>query len=1142
MLSNTHSPKDLRSKVLTKNNEYLKKISNDTNDSSEFTELVTEEIIENKNMEYIPHSSKDTTWLQKKWGFIIGTLGVNIAFIFLVIFTKASAYLMIPFITLSHVKDVIFVVISIVARVFRIEKKNWGKKVPLIKGSSLKMASIVTCYTEKYETVLETCVSLFASAEKTKEYIDINVKNVVICVCDGRLVGQENSEPLGDSFRKLMTPTQKPIFRKYVTWKNQTAIAMINIGYLHDPSRIFILIVKSKNHGKKDGLILAKKVISDINSSKDKYSSHPDLTYNESDKTLDNTDNTSNNPLIKYTFCCDADTAIDVNAIPICIKNMESYPELDASVCLLRVMFHKKSFFWDPMQHFQYFNSQFVRRGTESFFGKVTCLSGSGNMCRVSSSAYKYANYHYEKYPKTTSMMDVVPKMIGTDRRYTTLMLKESKKTKLAMLPKSYVYTETPQDFLTYISQRKRWGTNSFSNSLVNIASRNFPWYLKISALVDLFRILSSYFRIVSYIWFWVYIYQVELASVYFVLATIAIVYLYAFTIIAVYGDKRLVLLYGFVLNKLTSPIFTALIFTEILFRFDDFNWGMTQKIKSDQEDLTNLFGPDVNAKFGKKKSYTHNVNNTDYYIDDVSDSQLSEIVIDGGDGKENGKKNQLKSLGKPYRNLRKTKGLKWIDKRFYDDREELSSEIPEACINNYNNNFIDADVLLSESDMSMSDTSEVGWDTNSNNETGTPMIEIEGENGTILIPPPPPPPPGPGSDLLVKTKDGPKTKRLHWKSVNRHNAKATFWENSGYIHFSLNEDEMFELFQETKNLLTQNTKDDPKNAGLVEFHKMHLTGVIFKKFKWKVKDIVTDIVNCKLDDDAIAALMTVFPLGINELKTLENYDKKTNKKKLSTPERFFLSIYRNVNVNTRERLECCAFKNNLSVLLTDIRRHTSVIRKACSSIKKSKKFASILRIIYKLGSILNKDSYLENAAGFTLDVLPNMKDTKTKNGENLLEYLIKSIMKQKPKLLNFSREIKYVSSASKISLGAINQLWDFIDTNMALTRSEVKRTTSDNANNDIEKRNNSIFSTIFTEFLNNAEELVNIENKFMKMCFREFKDTLLFYGEDREKIDTITTEIFFGNIVKFMDDFDNVVKKHKKKKNSKSNTQLVTK
>lgn len=79
--------------------------------------------------------------------------------------------------------------------------------------------------------------------------------------------------------------------------------------------------------------------------------------------------------------------------------------------------------------------------------------------------------------------MDVVPKMIGTDRRYTTLKLKYSRDVKLVMFYDTYVYTETPQDATTYISQRKRWGTNTFSNSLINISSRNIPWFTKLSGI-----------------------------------------------------------------------------------------------------------------------------------------------------------------------------------------------------------------------------------------------------------------------------------------------------------------------------------------------------------------------------------------------------------------------------------------------------------------------------------------------------------------------------------------------------------------------------------------------------------------------------------------------------------------------------------
>lgn len=401
---------------------------------------------------------------------------------------------------------------------------------------------------------------------------------------------------------------------------------------------------------------------------------------------------------------------------------------------------------------------------------------------------------------------------------------------------------------------------------------------------------------------------------------------------------------------------------------------------------------------------------------------------------------------------------------------------------------------------------------------------QASGDGSFIPAPPPPPPPPGGIAGGIVEKKTGPKTKRLHWKGINRDKTKQTFWENSGYIHFSLNESEMFELFQETNNGLLIDNENDAKNSGLIEFHKMHLTGVIFKKFKWDVKNIVKDIINCTVDDDSIAALLTLFPLDQNELKAIEKFDtEKKNQDDLTLPELFFLTIFRNSLVNTRERLECCAFKNNLHILLTDIRKYTSIIRKACASLRSSKKFASILRIIFKLGTILNKESYLSNAAGFRLDILPKIKDTRTKNGQNLLEYLVKNIVKQKPKLLNFAKEVKYLNDASKISLGSVNQLWNFIETNFKLVKSEIERASiSVDSNN--EKRNNDVFLKTFSNFINNAEESIGIENKFMQSSFKDFKDTMSYFGEEQDKLDVITTEEFFGNIVRFIDDFNNVV------------------
>lgn len=128
-----------------------------------------------------------------------------------------------------------------------------------------------------------------------------------------------------------------------------------------------VLVKKQKNHGKKDSLLLGKGVINDIN----------------------------NNIIvlqglrlpIKYVYSTDADTVTEHGSIERCVEWMEQYPDVDGGVCILRVKFQdgkKCNPFWDHLQHFQYFSSQYVRRNAESVYGKVTCLSGSGNICRLS--------------------------------------------------------------------------------------------------------------------------------------------------------------------------------------------------------------------------------------------------------------------------------------------------------------------------------------------------------------------------------------------------------------------------------------------------------------------------------------------------------------------------------------------------------------------------------------------------------------------------------------------------------------------------------------------------------------------------------------------------------------------------------------
>ena len=294
----------------------------------------------------IRHSTSDPRWLFKKWFlFITPILILNFGLMALVVLFRGLAiWISIIAITLSHIRDLIYILISIYARIFRKKKVNWGKRVELKPNQSVQIGCIVTCYTERFETVLETVRCLYDSAAACDT---IDIKPILICVCDGQLIGRENDRPLGDLFLNKMKQTRKPLVRQYKTWRKEKTTAVIHYGTLDGNS--FMLIRKMKNRGKKDGLILATSIIHDINAGLGPY------------KTLKIADQ------IKYTHATDADTMTDIHCIGNSVKNMELYPEVDAAVNLLRVRFHDKTgdinywnYFrncsWEYLQHFQYFS------------------------------------------------------------------------------------------------------------------------------------------------------------------------------------------------------------------------------------------------------------------------------------------------------------------------------------------------------------------------------------------------------------------------------------------------------------------------------------------------------------------------------------------------------------------------------------------------------------------------------------------------------------------------------------------------------------------------------------------------------------------------------------------------------------------
>lgn len=1068
------------------------------NDDNELDALNLNEIDSFHDFDF-RYSPQDASWKQKKWFFIIIVLIVNFGLIVTTLITGAGVYIMIPFITLSHIRDVIFIILSLFFRFTLLKKKFWGPKTEIkvdeeCPPQTIQIASIVTCYTEKFETVLETVNSLHRSSQECKEF---DIKNIVICICDGQLTGKENSAPLGNLFLETMEEEldKMPVIRRYETWRGENCTSVVHFGYIQNNP--FVLVRKLKNHGKKDGLILAKNIIKDINKKELNYN-HSKVEYK-----------------IKYVFCTDADTAIGDGCLAKSVVNMEKYQDLDAAVCLLRVLFHKGALFWDHLQHFQYFSSQLVRRYTESIFAKVTCLSGAGNICRTSSRSYQYACHRYGEYPKTTSILDVVPKMNGTDRRWTTLMLKASRDTKIGMLDNAYVYTETPQDFLTYISQRKRWGSNSFSNSLVNITSRNIPWYSKVGSAIDVFRILSSYYRVMSYILFWVYIDKIRIQLVIFVAATVGLVYAYTFLWIILVGHKRLSLLYGFVINKLMTPIFTMLIFTEVLFRFDDFKWGSTQKVKSDEEEDIDLALFQLEAE------------SDDY---DVEHAEEENELLDGYDVHNGGggtKFDMLMNVGKSHKNLGNMANLPAISSK---RREKYyNSNDPPEFRAKYTKEWYRENYSASESEVEKTVDvvlAEIPLDSN-----GIPLPPPLPPSGPPVAPPPPPivkkEKEEKSESESTKKRKRKKTRRIHFKPIDHENFKKSFWEKSGELvgmdnwnGIKTELEKIFELSEQKKLIAAHQQQMEQTIVGL---QKATNSEIILKQFSkdydsigFVVKRVIMlDHKNIKLDQ--LQSISKLFPLAKKEMQLLKEVQEPDN---LTKPDRFFYEMMK--IPRCEERIRCTLFKRSLIRKLRNIRRNAVILQNVCVELRESEKFRDILKIIWEMGKVLNENSYLaSNLKGFKLSDLSLLEQTKSekdKGSISLLDYLISVITTKRPELLSFIEDMPSIDFASKTSIDTLqiemNQMekdFNFFKEQIKLARDELTKSEGD----DFYQNCNRIFCKKFSPVYKKGK----IEQRKLQKIFDEtlalIKRTMMFYGEKAEEL---PSEKFFDIISKFSD------------------------
>ncbi len=454
----------------------------------------------------------------------------------------------------SHVRDILSIIYQI------INMKSIIAYIPEIHEEKNTICCLVPVYAEDSKLVKNNIDSL------SNQNLYKNTKVMIFVICDGLNIRKPNNKSLFnclDDMIEYEDDTKYEII--YETWKTQKETKLFyKVGKYNNVD--IILAHKETNLGKKDSLIVGEIFIESIHCCEQ-----------------------LNIEKIDFVYHTDSDTVADENCLNELLKTLVADKNLDGVSGLVRAYYNQDvynigEYIFFVMQDFQYFFSLIIRRITESHINTTTCLPGCVNMIRINEKSSiaidKYANLPKED----TNFLQTVTRMQGTDRRYTTLLLKQG--ANLKMNWRAFVYTEPPLNARSFINQRRRWSSNAFFNSCVLLYSQNIPFYIKVSNIIDIGRLFSTIFRLVSYFSFWIFLDKFSTFNL--ILFGLFLIFPYVYIFIWIYAIipewRRMFI--GFIINKIYMPFLSCFTISKMYLTSTNFAWGNEiKKIKDKIED-----------------------------------------------------------------------------------------------------------------------------------------------------------------------------------------------------------------------------------------------------------------------------------------------------------------------------------------------------------------------------------------------------------------------------------------------------------------------------------------------------------------------------------------------------------------------------
>ncbi len=371
-----------------------------------------------------------------------------------------------------------------------------------------------------------------------------------------------------------------------------------------------------------------------------------------------------------------------------------------------------------------------------------------------------------------------------------------------------------------------------------------------------------------------------------------------------------------------------------------------------------------------------------------------------------------------------------------------------------------------------------------------------------------PPPPPASEKSSLAR-----KMMKLHWEKIPHERLRNTVWGKvDANASVEKNEvDQLTKLFgaktprtlqSSSVRTATKASKRNTKFATRIDSKRLRNIEIGLAQFR--NFETFSDIINavCTMDENNLPVLKLEALYSISPSATETLVFKKIGAGSLLGKAEQWLMTASKIP-RFIEKVDIYRFKLNFNDRAKELARNIQLLSEVCKKVKQSKKLMSVLENVLSIGNLMNKGTHKGGAAGFKLNSLMKLIQTKSHDKKTtILDFLVQSTLESKEEsrqmVLNFPDELTGIENAVKIDVARIKR--DFFGLKTGVEKMKREVDTNVEILQLLGSPRNEIFASLCKEFVETvATKVLCALSNAMEDVTKESSSVVAYFGEDPE-------------------------------------------